>query len=131
MLKNITYIIARFLASLIMLQTLYFKFTGSPESMYIFGMLGMEPAGRWLVGILELIAAILLIIPRIAWLGGIVSAGLMAGAVGLHLTIIGIEVMEDGGYLFLLGVIALICAFYVILVNKQKILEITLKIIRK
>ncbi|MEP5611960.1 MAG: DoxX family protein [Cyclobacteriaceae bacterium] len=121
--KNIAYTIARFLAALIMLQTLYFKFTGSPESVYIFEKCGMEPEGRWTVGICELIAAILLIIPRTAWLGGIMGIGLMSGAIALHLTLLGIEVMDDGGYLFLLAIIVFVCSIYVIFVNRNKIFK--------
>ena len=47
----------RILAALIMLQTLYFKFSASEESVYIFSALGMEPWGRIGTGIMELIAA--------------------------------------------------------------------------
>lgn len=130
--KNIAYTIARFLAAVIMLQTLYFKFTGSPESMYIFEKCGMEPEGRWGVGICELIAAVLLIVPKTAWLGGILGLGLMLGAIGLHLTVLGIEVMDDGGYLFLLATLVFICSIYVIFVNRIKVLkEIIPKIIGK
>lgn len=132
MFKTYAYNIARYVAALIMLQTLYFKFTGSPESMYIFRMVGMEPSGRWMVGLLELLASLLLIIPRTAWLGGILSMGLMIGAIGLHLAVLGIEIMNDGGYLFMLGVIVLLCSFYVIFANKEKILsEIIPKILNR
>ena len=100
MLRKITYIVARLAAAIIMGQTLYFKFTGSAESVYIFTTVGMEPWGRWLVGITELVAAILLIIPKTAWAGGILAVGLMVGAIGMHMTLLGIEVMEDKGQLF-------------------------------
>lgn len=130
--KNIIYNIARFVAALIMLQTLYFKFTGSPESVYIFEKCGLEPGGRWTVGVCELIASVLLIIPKSAWLGGLMGMGLMAGAVFIHLTDLGIEVMNDGGYLFSLAIIVFICSLYVIFVNKNKILNVVLpKIIGK
>lgn len=123
MTKKIIYAIARFLAALIMLQTLYFKFSGSPESVYIFKMVGMEPAGRWIVGVLELVAAVLLVIPRATWAGAILGLGLMAGAMSMHLTILGIEVMGDGGYLFLLSLIVFICSVYLIVANKEKIFK--------
>jgi len=121
--KNIAYTIARFLAAVIMLQTLFFKFTSSPESIYIFEKCGMEPGGRWTVGICELIAAILLIVPRTAWLGGILGLGLMSGAIALHLTELGVDVMDDGGYLFLLAIIVFVCSIFVIFVNRNKILK--------
>ena len=130
--KNITYTIARYLAAIIMLQTLYFKFTGSSESMYIFEKCGLEPEGRWAVGIAELIAASLLIIPKSAWLGGIIGLGLMAGAIGLHLTELGIEVMDDGGQLFYYALIVFVCSIYIIFVNRNKIFnEIIPKILKK
>ena len=121
--KNIAYTIARFLAAIIMFQTLYFKFTGSPESMYIFAMCGMEPGGRWAVGFMELIASVLLVVPQTAWLGATLGLGLMTGAIGLHLTKLGIEVMNDGGYLFLLAIIVFICSIYVLFVNRNTILK--------
>ncbi|MEQ9403991.1 MAG: DoxX family protein [Cyclobacteriaceae bacterium] len=121
--KNIIYTIARFLAALIMLQTLYFKFTGSPESVYIFEKCGLEPHGRYIVGIFELVASVLLIIPRTAWAGGLLGLGLMTGAIGLHLTVLGIEVMNDGGYLFILALVVFICSLFIIFVNKQRILK--------
>ena len=121
MLKKVSYTIARFAAAIIMAQTLYFKFTASPESMYIFEMVGMEPWGRWLVGILELIAAVLLIVPKSAWVGGVLGLGLMVGAIGMHLTILGIEVMNDGGQLFYYALIVFLCSAYVIYINKDKI----------
>lgn len=121
MLKKIAYIIARFGAAIIMAQTLYFKFTASPESMYIFEMVGIEPWGRWFVGIMELIAAVLLIVPKSAWAGGVLGLGLMSGAIGMHLTILGIDVMNDGGQLFYYALIVFLCSAYVVLVNKDKI----------
>ena len=130
--KNIAYTIARFLAAIIMFQTLYFKFTGAPESMYIFEKCGMEPEGRLMVGILELVASVLLVLPPTAWIGGLLGAGLMAGALGLHLTILGIEVMGDGGYLFLLALLVFICCIYVIFVQRNKIFkEVLPKILGK
>lgn len=123
MLQKVAYTIARFAAAIIMAQTLYFKFTASPESMYIFEMVGMEPWGRWLVGIMELIAAVLLIVPKSAWAGAVLGLGLMVGAIGMHLTILGIEVMNDGGYLFYLAIIVFLCSAYVAYANKEKLLK--------
>jgi putative oxidoreductase len=92
----------------ILLQTLFFKFTGAEESVYIFSTLGAEPWGRIGSGVMELVAAILLLTPRTAPLGALLSIGLMAGALGSHLTILGVEVKGDGGLLFGL---ALTCFF--------------------
>ena len=120
--QNFVYWAARIVAAFILLQTLFFKFTASPESVYIFSKVGMEPWGRILVGILELVAGILLIIPLTAWLGAALALGLMAGAVGMHLTMLGIEVMGDGGYLFFLALTVMICSAYTLYINSEKIL---------
>ena len=115
---------ARLLAAIILLQTLFFKFTASPESVYIFTKVGMEPWGRILVGLLELVAAVMLIIPRSAWMGAILALGLMAGAIGMHLTLLGIEVQGDGGYLFFLALIVAICSAYALTRNMDKLTAI-------
>jgi len=120
-LKVVTYWAARLLAAVIMLQTLYFKFSGSEESVYIFTTVGMEPWGRIGVGMMELIASVLLIINAAVWLGALIAIGLMAGAIGMHLTILGIEVKGDGGYLFLLAVIVTLCSAYILLIDQNKI----------
>lgn len=97
--------VLRIAAAIIMLQTLYFKFTGQPESVYIFSTIGMEPWGRYMVGGFELVAAILLLIPNTYWLGGLLGMGLMAGAIFFHFAFLGIEVQGDGGYLFVLAIV--------------------------
>ena len=96
--------ILRIVAAAILLQTLYFKFSAAPESVYIFTKVGAEPWGRIVSGIIELIAAILLLIPRFTWLGSMLALGVMAGAILSHLTILGIEVQGDRGLLFGLAV---------------------------
>ena len=121
MLKKIAYVVARLAAAIIMGQTLYFKFTGSEESMYIFKTVGMEPWGRWMVGILELIACVLILVPRTAWMGGVLAVGLMVGAIGMHLTILGVEVMGDKGQLFYYALIVFLCGLYVVFSNKKRI----------
>ena len=100
--------ILRIVVAAILIQTLYFKFTGAPESVYIFSKLGLEPAGRIGSGIAELIAAILLLIPGTAALGGAITMGVLAGAIVSHLTKLGIEVQGDGGLLFGLAVVCFV-----------------------
>lgn len=100
----------RIIAAIILLQTLFFKFSGAQESIYIFTKVGMEPWGRIGSGVAELVASILLLIPRTAWLGAFIALGIMAGAMFFHLTILGIEVMEDGGYLFGLAITVSLCS---------------------
>ena len=96
--------ILRLAAAGILLQTLFFKFTGAEESVYIFSTLGAEPWGRYLSGIMELVASLLLLYSRTVWLGALIAMGVMAGAIMSHLFVLGIEVMGDGGLLFGLGI---------------------------
>src|SRR5215469_15705286 len=98
----------RLTAAVILLQTLFFKFTAAPESVYIFTKVGAEPWGRIGSGIVELIAAALLLTPRFNWLGSLIALGVMAGAIVSHLTVLGIEVQGDKGLLFALALIVLI-----------------------
>jgi putative oxidoreductase len=114
---------ARIVAALIMLQTLYFKFSGAEESIYIFTQVGMEPVGRIGVGVLELIAAALILIPATVWAGAILALGLMGGAIMMHLTILGIEVQGDGGQLFLYAVIVAVCSAVAFWLSRKSIPE--------
>lgn len=131
--QSILYDAARIVAALILLQTLYFKFTGSSESVYIFTTVGVEPWGRIMAGVLELVAAILLLVRVSAWLGSILALGMMAGALGMHLTLLGIEVQGDGGYLFFLAVLVAVCSAFVLVKNKAKIMALiqNLKAVKK
>jgi len=110
----------RILAALIMLQTLYFKFTAQPESVQLFTMLGMEPWGRIGTGVLELIASILLLIPRTTLPGAILGAGLMSGALFFHFTALGIYFGGDAT-LFVYALIVLICCLLLIIVYRKQI----------
>jgi putative oxidoreductase len=98
----------------ILLQTLFFKFTGAAESVYIFSTLGMEPWGRYASGVAELIAAVLLLIPGCATFGALLAIGVISGAIVSHLTVLGIEVQGDGGLLFALAVIVFISSLAIL-----------------
>lgn len=113
----ILYWTVRLVAALILLQTLYFKFTAADESVFIFTTVGMEPWGRIGIGVLELLAAVMLLVPFTAWMGAVLALGLMLGAIGMHLTILGIEVKEDGGYLFFLALVVAACCIFVLSQN--------------
>ncbi len=102
--------VLRLTAAVILLQTLFFKFTAAPESVYIFTKVGAEPWGRIGSGVVELIAAILILTPRFTWLGSLLAMGVMAGAILSHLTVLGIEVQGDKGLLFALALIVLVCS---------------------
>jgi putative oxidoreductase len=98
----------------ILAQTLFFKFTGAAESVYIFSTLGMEPWGRYASGVAELIASVLLLIPGCAAFGALLAAGVISGAIVSHLTVLGIEVQGDGGLLFALAVIVFISSLAIL-----------------
>lgn len=111
----------RIVAAFIMIQTLFFKFTGAEESIYIFSKLGMEPWGRIGTGIVELVASILLLVPRTTWLGAIFGLGTMSGAILSHLTILGIEVQNDGGQLFIYAIVTALSCAILLFLERQKI----------
>jgi len=118
-LKIISWIL-QILASVILIQTLYFKFTAHPESVELFTKLGVEPWGRIGTGILELITGILLLIPATAFIGGLLGMGLMLGAIASHLLVIGIESKGDGGQLFILAIIVLICSVTIQFIHRKE-----------
>jgi hypothetical protein len=106
-------------AAAILGQTLFFKFSAASESVHVFATLGVEPWGRLLAGTLELVAVVLLLVPRWAGLGAVLAVGLMLGALGAHLTVLGIAVQGDGGLLFALALITLACAATVAIIRRR------------
>ena len=113
--------ICRITAALILLQTLFFKFTAAPESVYIFTKVGAEPWGRIGSGIVELIAAILLLTPLFVWAGAFLALGVMAGAIISHLTVLGIEVQGDKGLLFFLAVAVFVTSSIALSLHRTQI----------
>jgi len=113
--------LCQIVVAVILGQTLFFKFTGAPESVYIFSTLGVEPWGRIGTGVIELICAILVLIPRSAWLGALLASGTMAGAILSHLAFLGIEVMGDGGLLFGLAFVVLIASALVLWLHRAEV----------
>lgn len=129
--KNLLYWAARLIAAVIMVQTLYYKFTASEESVYIFTTVGMEPWGRIGVGVLELIASVLILLNATAWLGAALALGLMAGAIVMHTTLLGIEIKGDGGQLFIYAIIVALASVVILVFNKHNITELLKKILKK
>lgn len=117
--SNKIILILRIAVAIILIQTLRFKFTAHPDSVYIFETVGLEPFGRIGIGILELIAGILLLIPKTVWAGATLTLGLIGGAIMMHLTQLGIEVKGDGGVLFYTAVLTFILSA-IILFNQRK-----------
>ena len=113
----------RAIAAVILLQTLFFKFTGAKESVYIFAILGMEPWGRIGSGVAELIASILLLLPQTVVFGAILSLGVISGAIFFHLTKLGIALplVDDHGELFALAIIVFVCSAIVLLMHRDEL----------
>ncbi|WP_337967455.1 DoxX family protein [uncultured Flavobacterium sp.] len=116
--------ILRVVAAGILLQTLFFKFSGAAESIYIFSTLGIEPYGRIGSGIAELICAILILIPKATWIGAFGASGIMTGAILSHLFVLGIVVENDGGFLFLLAILTLMCCLTLLYFDKNKLFNL-------
>jgi uncharacterized membrane protein YphA (DoxX/SURF4 family) len=114
-------LVLRIIIAVILIQTLRFKFTADPVSVYIFETVGLEPYGRIGIGILELIAGILLLIPKTVWVGAVLTLGLIGGAIIMHLTKLGIEVKNDGGMLFILAIITFLLSVIVLYMYRKEI----------
>ncbi|TGK92103.1 DoxX family protein [Leptospira brenneri] len=112
---------SRVIAILILGQTLYFKFSGSEESKFIFSVMGMEPWGRYGLAVLESFCILFLLLPRLVWLGALVGFNLMLGAVLSHFVFLGIVVKDDGGLLFLLALVVFALSTYLLYVERKKI----------
>ena len=121
----------KIIAAVIMLQTLFFKFTAAEESVYIFSQLGMEPWGRIGTGILELGASVLILHPRTTPLGALLAAGLMSGAIWFHISRLGIVVRNDGGQLFIYAVLVFISSVMLLLIYRKEFTAIIKQTLNK
>lgn len=113
----------RLIIAVLLLQTLFFKFTGAEESVYIFSQLGAEPWGRIGSGVIELIASVLILLPRTVVLGAILSLGTITGAILAHLTRLGIKLtaVGDNGELFALAVIIFVAGAVLVFLHRRTI----------
>ncbi|SDX53290.1 DoxX-like family protein [Lutibacter oricola] len=115
------YLLLRIIIAVILIQTLRFKFTAHPDSVYIFSKVGLEPFGRIGIGIIELIAAVLILIPKTIWAGATLTFGIIFGAIIMHLTQLGIEINNDGGTLFYMALGTFILSGVVIWIERQQL----------
>lgn len=122
--KNISKWLLRLTVAIILLQTLPFKFGAHPDSVKLFSALGIEPWGRIGTGIFELIAAILILIPKTSVYGALLTVGLMFGAIASHVLVIGINFNEDGGGLFQLALVTLFAAIALLVLSKSDLMKI-------
>jgi len=111
----------RIVAAVILAQTLFFKFTGAEESIYIFTKVGLEPWGRYGSGVAELISAMLLLTARFAWAGALLALGVISGALVSHLTVLGIVVKGDGGLLFGLAIAVFVASAVTAFLHRRQI----------
>lgn len=121
---SILSLVLRIGIAIIFIQTLYYKFTAHPDSVHIFSALGVEPFGRIGLGIIELITAILLLIPRTKLWGILIGLGIISGAIFSHLLVIGTEIKGDSGGLFLLAIIVMIASLILIFIHKDEFKEL-------
>ena len=110
-------LILRIIIAIILVQTLRYKFTAHPDSVYIFTKVGLEPYGRIAIGVFELIAAILILIPKTIWLGALLTLGIISGAIFMHLTDLGIEINGDGGMVFYMALVVFILSLVILWIN--------------
>jgi hypothetical protein len=122
--------IAAIIAAIILLQTLYFKFTAQPESVYIFTQLGLEPYGRIGSGIFELITGILLLLPKTRIYGSFLGLGVISGALLSHLFVLGFEVQNDGGALFYLALTVFSCCLFILISERKTAIELSKKYLK-
>jgi len=119
--KKYIYLGLRILIAIILIQTLRFKFLAHPDSVYIFTKVGLEPYGRIGIGVLELAAGILLLIPKTVWAGAGLTMGIIGGAIMMHLTQLGIEINGDSGVLFYTAVFVFIVSSIILWGYKKDI----------
>ena len=115
--------VSSIVAAAILLQTLYFKFSAAPESVYIFSQLHLEPYGRIGVGMLELFVSLLLLFRRTSVWGSLLGLGVILGAILSHVFVLGIEVRDDGGLLFVLALTVFVLCLVSLILQKEKVLS--------
>lgn len=136
-----TFVLSAYIA-FVFVQSLFYKFTGSEESIFIFSTLRdwsgiglFEPAGRWIIGTCELIASILLFVPGFSVFGAAMAIGIMTGAISFHLfTPLGVEIMGDGGELFTLACGVWISGWVILWLKRQEVrawLTFALSLVRR
>ena len=112
--------VLQIVVAVILFQTLFFKFTGAEESVYIFSTLGVEPWGRLLAGTMELVAVGLILYPPTAVYGALLSLGVITGALASHVKL-GLVVKDDGGLLFVLAMSVFLASLAIVYLRRSEI----------
>ncbi len=116
--------VSSLVAAILFLQSVYFKFIAASGSIFIFTEIGIEPYGRIIIGVLELVVTVLLIFRKTSLLGAILGLGFILGVIFTHLFILGINVQNDGGLLFGMAIVVLISVIVTISLQSKKLSEI-------
>ena len=107
-----------------------FKLTGNEGSVHLFTILsdwlgtpGGEKPFRLFVGVIEVVASVLVLIPRTQAFGGLFAAGIMAGAIFFHtVSPLGIDPYGDGGVLFKEACFTFLMGLFIALVRREELL---------
>lgn len=140
--KYLPWVLALFIA-VVFVQSLFFKFSNSFETQYIFGTIGQwmqtlpvlslfagvfAAYGGYVIGTVELIASVLLLFRRSQAVGAIIACLVMSGAIFFLLfTPLGVSVVineagdRDGGQLFGLAVLVWFSAITVAWLRRQQL----------
>lgn len=111
----------RITVAIIYIQTLYFKFTAHPDSVYIFTKMGVEPFGRISLGVIELIISICILIPKTKYAAIVMSIVIVLGALMSHIFILGIIVNGDNGLLFSLACLIFLLSIILFIYHYEEI----------
>ena len=109
-----------------------FKLTGNEGSVWLFtvltdwlGVHGYEKVMRWGVGLMEVAASLLVLIPRLRLYGALLALGIMSGAIFFHLVSpLGIDPYHDGGMLFKEACGVWLAAAFILFVQRADLLSL-------
>ena len=111
----------RLIAATVLGYSVFIKLTAAPAALYIFNRLGMEPYGRYGIAVLEIVAIVLLLIPRTAWRGAILGCMMMFGAICMHLTMAEVNILGDGGLMFASALVVMACCVSILVFHKEEL----------
>jgi len=119
--KKLFPLLLRFVVAIILIYSVHCKLTAHPNSVYIFTKVGLEPYGRISIGIIELISGILLFIPKTTWISATLLLGIIGSAIMIHLTILGIEINNDGGMLFMIAIVTFVLSSIILWTKRREV----------
>lgn len=144
--RRIAVIVLSLFIAFVFIQSLFFKFSDAPETQHIFGTLDEWAASlgfggvfakngifsQYVIGGAELVASALVLVgafarkPLLAALGGLLSLGIMTGAITFHLfTPLGVEVQGDGGTLFVMACLVWVSGATLVVLHRHALRRAT------